>query len=155
MVEEQSIIPTRASMLKGISKIEEVSFVSYKPKPKKIINDDNDNNLVIEKPAFVMKKAKNEIIKFGISQLEGQEKEMLKYRAKPPRKKCVNYKKLLKERKESNINEKSNVELQQIGKNTIGKSTAKTKFDKKRKKDLKLKDKGLLDVYGRLKVKVT
>ncbi|KAK9874684.1 hypothetical protein WA026_005504 [Henosepilachna vigintioctopunctata] len=158
MTEEQSFIPTRASMLKGVNKVEEVTFTSYKPKNKKILQDDDEGSTIQQNSAFNIKKAKNEVIKLGMSTLEGQEKKdakiqlLIKLGAKPPRKKYINYKELQKERKEKKAAEQSNAQLQQIGKNILGKSTAKDKFDKKRRKDQKFKNKGLLDVYdGKVK----
>lgn len=55
---------------------------------------------------------------------------------------------LLKEKQKEKRKIKINIEFQQLGKNNIGKSTAKGKgFDRKRKKK-----EGLLDIYGKVKI---
>lgn len=69
--------------------------------------------------------------------------------AKPPKNKCKNYKQLLEERKKEKQATKARLEFQQLGKNQMGKSTAKGKrFDRKRRKQKS----DLLDDYGKVRV---
>lgn len=67
--------------------------------------------------------------------------------AKPPKNKYKNYKELVEEKKKQKLREENRKNSFQLGKNGVGKSTAKGKtFDKKRKKD-----KGdLLNIYGKV-----
>lgn len=69
-----NLIPTKASLLKGVQKVEEVTYVSYKPKKKEEKAQANEQAESININCFNIKKAKNEVIKFALSNLEGQEK---------------------------------------------------------------------------------
>lgn len=54
----------------------------------------------------------------------------------------------MKEKQREKNRMKTKIEFQQLGKNSLGKSTAKGKgFDRKRKKK-----EGLLDIYGKVKI---
>lgn len=69
--------------------------------------------------------------------------------AKPPKNKYKNYKELMKERQQEKAKEKSRIDFQQLGKNSIGKSNAKGKsFDRKRRKA----NSGIIDIYGKVEV---
>ncbi|XP_030752591.1 uncharacterized protein C1orf131 homolog [Sitophilus oryzae] len=145
-------VPTRASLLKGkpVNDYQEVSFTSYKSKGKKESTKmDSEDNIL--KNDLDVKKVKHEIVKLSIEGLNPLKKEeakiqlAIKLGAKPPKNKYKNYKELIKERKEHKEKIKKQESFQQLGKNAIGKSTAKGKsFDKKRKKE------GILDVYGKV-----
>ncbi|XP_045468650.1 uncharacterized protein C1orf131 [Harmonia axyridis] len=151
-----SLIPTKASLLKGLQKVEEVTFVSHKSKKKSETVQENHGKEESTTNYFNIKKAKNEVIKFALTNLEGQDKRKatmqlaIKLGAKPPRKKFRNYKTVLEERKKEKLNEESKAYLQQIGKNSIGESMTKTNLAMKHKK-FKKKPKDILDIYGKVK----
>lgn len=139
-----------------------VVYESYKPKEKRKKNEEpikieSNNYNKISENEFNIKKARHEIIKFGISGFDSSEKQKanvqlaIKLGAKPPKNKYINYKNLLNEQKQKKSKEEMVNQLQQIGKNSMGKSIAKGKsFDRKRKKAAVS---GLLDVYGKATLK--
>ncbi|ENN78039.1 uncharacterized protein C1orf131 homolog [Dendroctonus ponderosae] len=148
-------VPTRASLLKGApeSEYEEVSFVAYKSKKKPKAEQPNEptKKSSDKETEFNMRKAKYEIMKFGMSGFDPEKKEEAKIRqlislgAKPPKNKYKNYKQLMAERKLEKQKQESEQKFQQLGKNVVGKSTAKGKsFDRKRRKE------GILDIYGKI-----
>lgn len=70
--------------------------------------------------------------------------------AKPPKNKYKNYKVLLKERKKEKNREQKRKQIQQLSKTRlIRTATNKKNIDKNRKKE-----KGLLEIYGKVKVKL-
>ncbi|XP_044757244.1 uncharacterized protein C1orf131 [Coccinella septempunctata] len=151
-----ALVPTKASLEKGVQKVEEVTFVSYKPKKKSERVQENQQNEESDTNYFNIKKAKNEMIKFALSDLEGKEKRnammqlAIKLGAKPPRRKFRNYKSLIEERKKEKAEEETKEYLRKIGKNSIGESIAKTNLAKKNKKKFK-KSVDILDIYGKVK----
>ncbi|XP_018565285.1 uncharacterized protein C1orf131 homolog isoform X2 [Anoplophora glabripennis] len=158
-MEEQldTFIPTRGSMMQKKGKIDfqEVTYESYKStKRKKKLNGSEEITKNKEHGDFNIKKAKHEIIKFGMSGFDPQKKEeaeiqlAIKLGAKPPKNKYKNYKLLQVEKKKEKEKETSRQNFLQLGKNNAGKSTAKGKsFDRKRKKG-----KGdILSIYGKVK----
>ncbi|XP_056647449.1 uncharacterized protein C1orf131 homolog [Diorhabda sublineata] len=153
MMEPLSFIPSRASQNKKVVNFEKVVFESYKskkPKSKSLVSENKEDKE--EKRELNMKQTKHEIIKLGMSGLEGQQKEeakinlLIKLGAKPPKNKNKNYKLLQQERKKAKEEKAKQMDFSQLGKNKIGKSTAKGKsFDRKRRKE------NLLSVYGKVK----
>ncbi|RZC34906.1 C1orf131 -like, partial [Asbolus verrucosus] len=152
----EKFIPTRGSMIKSESLID-FEFVTYQSHQSKK-NEKTEPNLkqksinATKSNEFNIKRAKHEIIKFGISGFDPQKKEeakvqlAIKLGAKPPKNKYKNYKVLQQERAKQKEAEKLKASFQQLGKNSVGKSVAKGKgFDRKRRK----KKDGLLDVYGK------
>lgn len=78
MEDQDSFIPTRASMLqkKGNVDFQKISYESYKStKSKKNIKDVKETTKDREHNDFNIKKAKYEIIKFGMSGFDPQKKE--------------------------------------------------------------------------------
>jgi len=155
-----AFIPTRSSMLnkKSEENFKAVTYSSYKKKNKEQISLPTKNNITDTGNAetFNIKRARHEIIKFGISGFDAQKKEEAKVQlaiglgAKPPRNKNKNYKQLLEEKKKEKQTTKTQLDFQQLGKNQVGRSTAKGKsFDRKRKKQKS----DLLDAYGQVKFK--
>lgn len=70
--------------------------------------------------------------------------------AKPPKNKERNYKEILKGAKQKKKQIEDRRKLQELGKNSMGRSTAKGKsYDRKRRKEAR--NTGLLDVYGKVK----
>ncbi|KAF2894539.1 hypothetical protein ILUMI_11633 [Ignelater luminosus] len=156
-------IPTRSSRLNKTSqeKFQAVVYNSHKKANAPENNTVHSNVKKVAKVAsnntsFNIKQAKHEVVRFGMSGLDPQEKEEAKVQlairlgAKPPKNKCKNYKQLLEERKKEKEATKARLEFQQLGKNQMGKSTAKGKgFDRKRRKQKS----DLLDDYGKVKAR--
>jgi hypothetical protein len=152
----EDFIPTRGSCNKGDGQIhfKSVTYESYKPKT----HDKTETGVKtkeIPSHEFNIKKAKHEVIKYGMSGFDPQKKEeakmqlAIKLGAKPPKNKYKNYKILKEERAKHKETEKLKVQFQQLGKNSVGKSIAKGKgFDRKRRKNKG----GLLYIYGKVKV---
>ncbi|EEZ98488.1 hypothetical protein TcasGA2_TC000985 [Tribolium castaneum] len=154
----EDFIPTRGSLKKGTQSIDfkSVSFESYKPKKQEKIEISNEKPQNKKSEDFNIRRAKHEIVKFGMSGFDPEKKEeakiqlAIKLGAKPKKNKYKNYKLLKEERAKLKQEEKTKAQFQQLGKNAIGKSTAKGKgFDRKRKKAKG----GLLDVYGKVNLK--
>ncbi|XP_012266942.2 uncharacterized protein C1orf131 [Athalia rosae] len=94
-----------------------------------------------------MKRARFDVIKFGMSGFDGVKGEeakialAVKLGAKPPKKKAKNYKELKLERQKANKEAQKKASIPELGK-----FSAKPSFDKKRRKDP-----GLLNNYGIVK----
>ncbi|CAG9865185.1 unnamed protein product [Phyllotreta striolata] len=161
MGDNLDFIPSKASALKKSEvNFEAVVYESYKKKKsensvmrnleKPITNDKKDGG------ELNMRHTKNEIVKLAMSGLDPEQKEqakinlLVKLGAKPPKNKNKNYKQLQIERKKSKEEESKRESFLQLGKNKVGKSTAKGKsFDKKRKKN---KGDNILSIYGKIQV---
>ncbi|KAK5650913.1 hypothetical protein RI129_001942 [Pyrocoelia pectoralis] len=150
-------IPTKSSMLnKDCNKdFESVTFTSYKKKIKPTTSTSSPTSKSKKNDFFDVKKARYEVLKFGISGFEQHKKEEAKIRlaiklgAKPPKNKYKNYKALLEERKKEKEMKDDNLKFQQLGKDQQGKSLVKTK--KAHRKNI-IKG-SLLESYGTTKVK--
>ncbi|XP_066254301.1 uncharacterized protein C1orf131 homolog [Euwallacea similis] len=149
-------VPTRASLLKknAAANYEQVDFTSRKAKTKIPIESlHKEVSNISQELAFNLQKAKHEVVKFGMSGFNSVKKEeakiqqLIKLGAKPPKNKCKNYKELLMDKKIQKDKEKKEQTLQQLGKNKVGKSTAKGKsFDRKRRR----RKENILDIYGKI-----
>ncbi|XP_066152202.1 uncharacterized protein C1orf131 [Euwallacea fornicatus] len=149
-------VPTRASLLKknAEANYEQVDFTFYKTKTKVPMKSGHKEvSNVNPELVFNLQKAKYEVIKLGMSGFDSVKKEeakiqqLIKLGAKPPKNKCKNYKELLMDKKIQKVKEEKEQTLQQLGKNNVGKSTAKGKsFDRKRRK---IKE-NILDIYGKV-----
>ncbi|XP_013183343.1 uncharacterized protein C1orf131 homolog [Amyelois transitella] len=105
------IIPTKAALaLKNAqSNFQFVKFESHKPKKKdldaKITDSKNEDNQFSKKDVD-LKKIRHEVVKFGMSGFDATKKEEAKIAlavslgAKPPKREYLNYKDLMKKRKE-------------------------------------------------------
>lgn len=137
-----------------VEEFKAVVYESYKPKAKKEKLEQNSQKDVTKSKEIDMKRARHEIVKFGMSGFDPEKKEQAKVQlairlgAKPPKNKYKNYKELKEEKRKQIERRKEEVEFQQLGKNVFGKSNAKGKgFDRKRKNG-----KGaLLDKYGKVR----
>ncbi|XP_044259540.1 uncharacterized protein C1orf131 [Tribolium madens] len=156
----EDFIPTRGSLKKGtkLTDFKSVSFESYKPKKHEKTETSNGRIQEEKSDDFNIKRAKHEIVKFGMSGFDPEKKEeakiqlAIKLGAKPKKNKYKNYKLLKEERAKLKQEESLKSQFQQLGKNALGKSTAKGKgFDRKRKKAKS----GLLEVYGKVNLKNT
>ncbi|KAJ8921733.1 hypothetical protein NQ315_010643 [Exocentrus adspersus] len=153
--EYDSFVPTKGSVLQKEKTIDfqEVSYESYKSaKEKKIGRPQTIKDKA--QVDFNIKKAKQEIIKFGMSGFDPHRKEeaeiqlAIKLGAKPPKNKYINYKELQADKRKKQQKEKIRQSLQQLGKNSMGKSVAKGKsFDRKRRKEKS----DILSIYGKVK----
>ncbi|GLV31091.1 hypothetical protein CBL_12164 [Carabus blaptoides fortunei] len=122
----------------------------------RISAETHQNDIKLSKPHEVdMKRARHEVLKFGMSGFDPEKKEEAKVKlaitlgAKPPKNKYKNYKQLQADKIRSREVEKQRLDFQQLGKNQLGKSNAKGKFFKKRNKE-----KGsLLEGYGKASLK--
>ncbi|CAG9823094.1 unnamed protein product [Phaedon cochleariae] len=150
-----AFIPSKASALQKNSEFHAVVYESYKSKKTTRVPEIVPEEISPKKDRlFDIKRAKQEVIKFGTSGFDSQKKEeakinlLIKLGAKPPKNKNQNYKLLLTEKKKKKEAELKLETFQQLGKNKFGKSNAKGKsFDRKRRKG-----KGdLLDIYGKVK----
>ncbi|KRT78912.1 hypothetical protein AMK59_7454, partial [Oryctes borbonicus] len=154
-----NFIPTRGSKKKKDEEID-FSFIvhqSYKPKEKQVPlhpQPAKSKDAISEATDEInMKRARFEIIKFGMSGFNKQKKVeakvqlAIKLGAKPPKQKYKNYKDVLKEKRKERIKEeKRKLKLQQ-GRSQITQISAyKKHMDKRRKKE-----KGILDIYGTAK----
>ncbi|XP_026462004.1 uncharacterized protein C1orf131 homolog [Ctenocephalides felis] len=152
-------IQTKSSLLKSSSQFNATVYEAPKPKTKQkqTTNEESPIKLVPEdRKEIDMKKARFEIMKFGISGFDTKKKEeakvqlAIKLGAKPPKNKYKNYKELISEKKKNQAVLEKEKNLQQLGKNVFGLSNAKGKsFERKRKKERG----GLLEVYGTVKPK--
>ncbi|KAJ3665860.1 hypothetical protein Zmor_001326 [Zophobas morio] len=153
----EDFIPTRGSSKKpgSITNFQSVTYESYKAKKHHEAKAQIETSKQTKVSEFNIKKARHEVVKFGMGGFDPQKKEeakiqlAIKLGAKPPKNKYKNYRLLKEDRAKQKDEEKQKSQFQQLGKNLLGKSTAKKKgFDRKRKKTKG----GLLDVYGKVKV---
>ncbi|GJQ88254.1 hypothetical protein Trydic_g13242 [Trypoxylus dichotomus] len=154
-----NFIPTRGSKRRNIEEID-FNFTihqSYKPKKRQTLCDVEDEKSKKAIPETVneidMKRARFEVIKFGMSGFDKQRKEKAKVQlavklgAKPPKQKYKNYKVILKTKKiEKNQEAKLKQKQQQPKAQNMKISTFKKDIDKKRKQE-----KGILNIYGKVK----
>ncbi|XP_022905809.1 uncharacterized protein C1orf131 homolog [Onthophagus taurus] len=157
-VKMDDFIPTKGSQIKEhpTDNFKVIKYESHKPKRKNdTYKEAVEEKLDIKANELNIKRAKFEIMKFGMSGFDQQKKEeakiqlAIKLGAKPPKNKYRNYKELIEEKKREKLEEEKTIKLQQSGKNKMGKSIAKGKsFDRKRRKGKETK--GLLDVYGKV-----
>ncbi|KAB0799208.1 hypothetical protein PPYR_07088 [Photinus pyralis] len=151
-------IPTKSSIINSNCNkdFESVTFTSYKKKQKQTSSSSSPTTKNEKSNVFDIKKARYEVLKFGISGLDHNKKQeaqirlAIKLGAKPPKNKYKNYKELLEERKKEKEVNDSNLRFQQLGKDEQGKSLVKIKKSKRRKNVLKG---SLLEAYGTTKVK--
>lgn len=163
-------VSTRASLLKKKpqTNYQEVTYVAYKSKKKNSQEKPAEESEKASDNEFNIRKAKHEIVRFGMSGFDPVRKEEAKIQqliklgmyfvislicfiscnfvgAKPPKNKAKNYKQLLNEKKIAKAKQEKEQKFQQLGKNSVGKATAKGKsFDRKRRKE------GILDIYGKI-----
>ncbi|XP_077287042.1 uncharacterized protein LOC143911851 [Arctopsyche grandis] len=154
----RGFVPTRAALAaaSGASDFQLVTYKSYKSQKKNTENKTKTNmddtvDKTDDRKGIDIKRARREIIKFGMTAFTSQEQQEAKVAlaislgAKPHRKEYKNYKLILEQKKKQKILEDSQKKLQQAGKDGLGKSIAKKKFV-----DNKHKSKGdLLMAYGK------
>ncbi|KAF5301586.1 hypothetical protein FQR65_LT08891 [Abscondita terminalis] len=153
-----TFIQTKSSMQNDNvrTEFEAKSYTSYKRKEKKDNEPIGKNVSTKNKILFDAKKARHEILKFGMSGFDQQKKQeakiqlAIKLGAKPPKKVYKNYKELTEERKQQKIINNQHLKLQQLGKNEFGESLVKCKKFNRKRKILKG---SLLEGYGTVKVK--
>uniref|UniRef100_A0A6M2DD17 Uncharacterized protein n=1 Tax=Xenopsylla cheopis TaxID=163159 RepID=A0A6M2DD17_XENCH len=152
-------VPTKSSRLKSTSTFNVTVFESQKEKSSKNVLKNSQKVLddIPERKEIDMKRARFEIMKFGISGFDSKKKEeakvqlAIKLGAKPAKNKYKNYKELIADKKKQQAALDKEKKLQQLGKTVFGLSNAKGKsFERKRKKERG----GLLDVYGVVKRKI-
>ncbi|KAI5736459.1 hypothetical protein M8J76_003434 [Diaphorina citri] len=163
------LVPTLSSRIRNQSKsstppvVEVVEFKAYKRKSKALEDDPADDQLTAKKKDEVvdMKKARFEIMKFGMNRMTGREKEKTKdiiaieLGAKPPKNKYVNYKTLQETRKREKVQQREEKKLFEINRKTIGKKSVKkiNRNDVIKKKMSKKMNKGggsgIIGKYGK------
>ena len=141
------IVPTKAMLLKGNTSSNEFKvtvFESHKSKVKDSSGAKHNLKGKAETNEFDLKKAKHEVLNFGISGLESKDKKAakialaLKLGAKPPKNQYKNYKDLIAENKKAREEMNEQAAFLQLGKNAQGGAsvTYKKMHNAKRKKKL-------------------
>ncbi|XP_026484469.1 uncharacterized protein C1orf131 homolog [Vanessa tameamea] len=153
-----SLVLTKAALaLKNAeSNLQVVKFEAHKPKKKKIVESENDQEDKATGPAkqnLELKKIRHEIVKFGMSGFDPTKKEEAKIAlavslgAKPPKREYINYKELMNKRKQEK--QKLNDEKQMM----IAKSNLSTGIKKKKKKGVNNDVGHFLSNYGKVQKK--
>lgn len=149
---ELDIVPTRAMRLQTAtqSSVKATVFESYKSKKSALTPNlkgrpaGTSTNASESVPEFDLKRAKHEVLNFGISGFDSKDKHAAKLAlairlgAKPPKNSYTNYKDLLVEKKKQQTEAAEQSAFRQIGKNSQGAAsvTYKKLHSARRKKKL-------------------
>ncbi|KAL1450774.1 hypothetical protein WDU94_003097 [Cyamophila willieti] len=165
MISTEDLIPTLSSRLRAKpATVQVVEFKAYKS--KKRLNSDSQSVETVgpEKKKVEevdMKKARYEIMKFGMKKMSGGDKEKTKEMiavelgAKPDKNKFVNYKTLQQDRQREKQQEREEKKLFEINRKTIGKKSVRkiNRNDVAKKKIFKKRNKGagggIIGKYGK------
>lgn len=148
MSQPLKIVPTKAMLLKKNAEADfkVVEFTSKRPaKTKQQLIDHKLKalkrklNIKDDETAFDIKKARHEILNFGISGMDGLDKQQAKIKmavklgAKPPKNEYKNYKDVLSEKKKRDLEAKeSEIFFKKMHQTSIGKNVkSRNSFKKK------------------------
>ena len=166
----ESFVKTKSSLIRqeNVPEFQEVVFNSHKRKPKDEVSPApgrRKNGLPDPVPKrdneqrTFMKKARHDIIKFGMTGFDAARKEETKQAlaislgAKPKKRKGINYKELKDIRSKQKEEEKARQAFQTLGKTASGHASAKIKNRMRINKQKPRGDHkgGLLSVYGKVR----
>ncbi|GAB0092975.1 hypothetical protein DMENIID0001_080270 [Sergentomyia squamirostris] len=156
-----SVIPTKAMLLCGQNAPQFTATVFEKRKPSRAGKNNKKPNLnptddhVDNAEEFDIRKARNEVLKFGLSGFQAVEKEKaqvamaIKLGAKPPKREYKNYKKLQEEQKQEKESQAAEESFKSLGKKASGEALLSLKkFSKKTRKRRKDDSGAMLKEYG-------
>uniref|UniRef100_A0A8D8UTG4 Uncharacterized protein n=1 Tax=Cacopsylla melanoneura TaxID=428564 RepID=A0A8D8UTG4_9HEMI len=173
MISTEDLIPTLSSRLRAQpASVQVVEFKAHKSKKKRLnsgsqsdagdtgAGPQQDGKKKVEE--VDMKKARYEIMKFGMKKMSGGDKERTKEMiavelgAKPDKNKFINYKTLQQERQRDKLQEREEKKLFEINRKTIGKKSVRkiNRNDTVKKKMFKKRNKGggsggIIGKYGK------